>query len=320
MSNKQKTTDAQFKATDEIYNIARQEADLEIANLKQEIQAGRDDGFAIGSIKTNKVHRDFANFLDALMLYRTHKDKSYKKYGLTWDKFCEAVGYDRRQADRIISEVTPIFEAFSDNLPVLYGVTFNDIRWLGNNKSDKLSGFSEDGKSLIIGDEQIPATPEDITSYITHQKEVYQTELKEKDATITAQKKVLADNEKFKIAKEREIAKLEGKAKAKGLLPEEEGFLTKVEGLRLGFDGYLLKLDPERMEELSKHNDPAPTPRMRAAYLSALDYMKKQILIAFEVATELHGNAIMCPEAAWKPGMGTEIIPAKETSGKTPRR
>ena len=316
MSNKQKTTDAQFKAADEIYNIARQEANSEIANLKQEIQAGRDDGFAIGSIKTNKVHRDFANFLDALVLYRTHKDKTYKKHGLTWDKFCEAVGYDRRQADRIISEVAPIFEAFSDNLPVLYGVTFNDIRWLGKNKTDKLSGFSDDGKSLTIGNEQIPATPEDITAYITHQKENYQAELKEKDATINAQKKVLANNEKFKIAKEREIEKLEGQAKEKGLLPEEEGFLKKVEFLRTAFDGYLLQLDPHRMEELSKHNDPAPTPRMRAADLSALDYMKKQILIAFEVATELHGNAIMCPEEAWQPGMGAAIIPVKEISTK----
>jgi hypothetical protein len=31
----------------------------------------------------------------------------------------------------------------------------------------------------------------------------------------------------------------------------------------------------------------------------------------------MYGNAIMCPEAAWKPGMGAAITPAKELSKKS---
>lgn len=312
-----KNQNTDVKVSKEIYAIAKQEAEIEIAKLKQDIQAARDDGFAIGSIKTNKAHRDFCDFVDALVLYRVHKDKTYKKQGLSWDKFCEAAGYERRTADNIIAEVTPIFESFSENVSVLSGVTLNDIRWLGKNKPENFSGFSENGKELIFGEDKIPATPEDITAYVNHLKENYTKEKDEHKKSIAANERVLKDKQKLINNYSKEIATLQGKAKEKNLTPEEEGFLTMIEGLRLGFDGYMLKLDPERMEELSKHNDPPPTPRMRAAYLSSLDYMKKQILIAFEVATELYGNAIMCPEAAWKPGMGAAITPAKELSKKS---
>ncbi|ESP62834.1 hypothetical protein SMITH_215 [Smithella sp. ME-1] len=206
----------------DVYAIAKQEAEIEIAKLKQDIQAGRDDGFAIGSIKTNKAHRDFCNFLDALSLYKTHKDKTYKKTGLTWDKFCEAVGYDRRQADRIIAEVTPIFESFSDNLPVLYGVTLNDIRWLGKNKTGQLSGFSEDGTELIFGEDKIPATPEDITAYVNHQRETFKEELAEKESIITANKKVLADKEKLINGYAKDIARLQKDTPKSELTAEEQ--------------------------------------------------------------------------------------------------
>jgi hypothetical protein len=205
----------------EIYEIAKQEAEIEITKLKQDVQAGRDDGFAIGSIKTNKVHRDFCNFLDALTLYRTHKDKTYKKTGLTWDKFCEAAGYDRRTADNIIAEVTPIFEAFSENLPVLYGVTLNDIRWLGKNKPETLSGFDDDG-NLVIDGETIPGTCEDITAYITHQKEVYQADIAEKESIITANKKVLADKEKLINGYAKDIARLQKDMPESELTEEEQ--------------------------------------------------------------------------------------------------
>lgn len=210
------------KVSKEIYAIARQEADLEIEKLKQEVQAGRDDGFAIGSIKTNKAYRDYCNFMDALMLYRVHKNKTYKKNGLTWEKFCEAVGYARRTAEEIIDQVSPIFDSFTANFAVLSEVNLNDIRWLGKNKPADFAGFSEDGKYLIDGEERIPATPEDITAYV---KNLQETHKKEKDDAIEklkAKEKVLADKEKVINSYARDIARLERTVEKSELTEEEQ--------------------------------------------------------------------------------------------------
>lgn len=305
-SREERIPDAQVEASKQIYEIARQEANLEIAKLKGEIEAAKADGIAIGAIQANKAHRSFNDFFDALILYKAHKDKSYKKNGLTWEAFCEAAGYARRTAEDIISDIAPVMETFSGNIAAFSGVGLKQIRYLGKTKAADFAGFDDDG-NIVIGEERIPNTPEDILAYIDHQKEISQKAIEEKDLTVKAKDRVLKDKEKIIQKLHKNLEKLEGQAREKELTPEEDGFLKKVEKLRLGFDGYLLQLDPHRIEELFFEADPAPTPRMRAAYLSALDYMRKQILVAFDQATEMYGNAIMCPEAAWRPGMDSPL-------------
>ncbi|MCE5265700.1 MAG: hypothetical protein LLG97_19500 [Deltaproteobacteria bacterium] len=311
-----KVNNAEVEATKQIYEIARQEANQEIARLKGDMEAGKADGFALGFLEANKYHRASCEFTDALMLYRVKKTKDYKKAGYTWDGFCEAAGIERRTADRIVEDIAPIVGTFSDKLSVFSGLGLNEIRYLGKSNFGQLS-VSEDGNSLVIDGENVPATPAEILAYVNRQKEAHRAELTEKDETVKAKEKVLADKQKLLNKYSKDLAKLEGKAKQKELTPEEDGFLKKVDFFRTGFDGYLLQLDPDRIEELSFEADPAPTPRMRAAYLAALDYMKKQILVAYDKATEMYGNAIMCPEAAWKPGMGaalTAVEPAGQAS------
>ena len=41
------------------------------------------------------------------------------------------------------------------------------------------------------------------------------------------------------------------------------------------------------------------TPRMVAAYLTTLDYMRKQLLAAYDTAQDMYGSAAMSPEEAW---------------------
>ena len=305
MANKTKVTDAQVEAAKEIYEVARREADSEIAQLKEEVAASKDDGFSLGVIKANKAHRDYSNFLDAVVLYKTHKDKSYKKNGLTWEQFCEAAGYERKTADRIIADVAPVFDTFSDNCPVLAGVTLSDIRYLGKTKADILSGFDDEG-NLVVGDEKIPGTAEDIVAYIRHQKELHQTLLEEKDANLRTRDRLLKDKEDVIRKQARDLSKYERDAERRGLTPEEDAFIKKMENLRTAFDGfYMLDVDPDRMEELFRDN--SPTPRMRSVYLTTLDYMRKQILAAYDTATDRYGNPVMCPEEAWQPGMGAAL-------------
>ena len=320
MGNKQKTTDAQFKATDEIYNIARQEADLEMIRLKSEIGAEKEESRFEGILA--KINYDILHneFLKLAVLYQVKQSKEYKKGGKTWADFCDTHGYPVRTADQLIAEMRPLLQEFSAGTAGflgLLGLTLNKIRYLGKSIS---AGTVEIADGCLTYDGQkIPLTPEykdDIEAVIDQIAEEMDTLRKEKTLDAKAKDRVLQDKEKTIQKLNKNLEKLEGQAKEKGLLPEEDGFLKKVEFLRTAFDGYLLQLDPVRMEELSKHNDPAPTPRMRAAYLAALDYMKKQILVAFDQATEMYGNAIMCPEEAWQPGMGAAITPAKETSAK----
>ncbi|MEN6422387.1 MAG: hypothetical protein ABFD76_10620 [Smithella sp.] len=205
----------------DIYAIAKQEAEIEIAKLKQDVQASKEEGYSIGAIKANKAHRDYSNFLDALVLYKMKKSKDYRKAGLTWEKFCEEAGYARRTAEEIIDQVTPIFESFSANLPVLAGVNLNDIRWLGKNKPADFAGLSEDGKELIFGDDKIPATPEDITSYIKNLKENYTKEKEETEATLRTKERLLKDKEQTINKMEKEIMRLE-RTVPKAELTEEE--------------------------------------------------------------------------------------------------
>lgn len=309
MANKkatEKVTDAQFKAADEIYEIAKKESAAEVERLKATLEAEKEESRFEGILA--KIDYDIAHneFLKLLTLHRVKETKDYRKTGKTWVEFCEAHGYPQRTADRLLEEIRPLFEQFSAKMADLAGVTFNKIRLLGRSVSANLAEI-KDG-CLVYDDQVIPLDAEhkdEIEAVLDQLKDNAEKIRKDKDATIAAQKKVLAANEKFKITKEREIAMLEGKAREKGLTPTEEGFLNKIEKLRTGFDGYMLQLDPERVDELSR--DAEPTPRMRASYLAALDYMKKQILVAFDVATEMYGNAVMCPEAAWKPGMGAAL-------------
>ncbi|MCX5828733.1 MAG: hypothetical protein NTV58_12160 [Deltaproteobacteria bacterium] len=311
MANKpkeQKTTDAQYEAAKEIYNVAKKEGDVEIARLNSEIEAVREESRFEGIL--DKIDYDIAHneFLKVLTLYRVKQSKDYKKGGKTWDEFCDAHGYVRKTADRLIEELKPLFGQFSDKLSGLSGIGFNKIRLLGRSVSDNLSGI-DDG-CLIYGDQKIPLTPEykdEIEAVIDQIKDEAENAKKEQALDAKAKNRVLKEKEKTINKLHKALEVLEGQAKEKNLTPEEEGFMKKVDGLRFGFDGYLLQLDPERMEDLSFDTDPAPTPRMRAIYLASLDYMKKQILVAYERATEMYGNAIMCPEAAWKPGMGVAL-------------
>lgn len=320
MANKpkeQKVTDAQVEASKQIYDIARQEADVEIARLKSEIVVEKEESRFEGIL--DKIDYDIAHneFLKLLMLYRIKQTKEYKQGGKTWVEFCDAHGYPQRTADRLLEEIRPLFDNFSAKLADLAGITFNKIRLLGRSVSANLAEI-KDG-CLVYDDQLIPLDIEhkdEIEAVIDQIKDEAEKAKKEKSLEVKAKDRVLQDKEKTIQKLHKNLEKLEGRAREKGLTPAEEGFLKKVDFLRTGFDGYMLQLDPSRIEELGTEAE--PTPRMRAAYLAALDYMKKQILVAYETATEMYGNAVMCPEVAWKPGMGEalEKVPGVEKSSK----
>lgn len=143
MANKQKIKQEDVHKTEELIKVGREQVEAEVARLKTELEITIEEREAIGILKKTKTDRAYNDLIEAIVLYRMKESKAYKRLGFPWARFCELAGCDVKQADRIISDARPIFEAFSDNLSNLSGLDLNDIRLLGRSVSDNLSNLSE---------------------------------------------------------------------------------------------------------------------------------------------------------------------------------
>lgn len=282
------TLNSDVEATKQIYDIAREEADLEMTKLRATIEMDKEASFCLGAIKANKAYRDYSAFLDAVVLYRMHKSKEYKKAGLTWEEFCEAAGYPRRTAETIITDVAPFFAVFAQNLPVLAGINIHDIRWLGKIEAANAAALSEDGKTLIIGDDLIPATTEDIIAYINHQREIHQQAIEEKEATLSATKKVMADKEKLINKQELAIKRLEKRVDLSELTDEEQDAINLLSRVEMDF--------LQGMSDIKKQIKPheAPVIALRSYYMLLL-FINKWCTDEREALNETYREAEECP-------------------------
>ena len=130
-----------------------------------------------------------------------------------------------------------------------------------------------DAEAVEIGGERIPLDSdhrEDLQAAI---ETIIEEQAKTK-AEVVAQKKAF-DRVQTATHKEvqklqQQVDKLEGRAAVKGMTGEEDGYLNKVFTLRVGFDGYMLKME-SAFEELANRDH---TPREAAALISTLDYMR----------------------------------------------
>ncbi|MDR2018537.1 MAG: hypothetical protein LBQ00_06680 [Syntrophobacterales bacterium] len=288
----QKVTEEQFKVANEIYEAGKSVTENRIVELQQELEVNGDEREAIGILKKISLDRAHGDMVEAMILYKVKEDKSYRKAGLTWAGFCEATGREVRTVDRQLADLKPVFHAYSEQLSYLVKFPPTKIRALGRGLSDQPSDF--EGKTI-----------EDALAEV----ETLKKARKEQDEELAAQKKaherVQEDTHKTITKLEKELARHEKAAESRGLTSEEDAFLKQMEFLRAGFDGYMLRVDPETINDLRTDEEEAePTARMIAAYLTTIDYMRKQILTAFDAAVTLYGDPVMCPESAWHPGMG----------------
>ncbi|QSV44911.1 hypothetical protein [Geobacter benzoatilyticus] len=284
-------------AAHEIYEVRRAESEKELSAQREEMEAVRQESFAMGAIKAIDANIAYNEFLKVITIYRIKQQKDYKFGGMTWDEFCEANGIARRTIDRIIEEVRPVFEAFSANLADLCGMPLSKIRQLGNSVSANLAEIQDN--AIIYGDETIPITPDhcdEIQALIDRINE----DLEQKNAAVEEAKKSLATTDRVLAGKEKKLneyekklARMEEEAASKGLSLDEEDFQKKIENLKMSFDGYLLRVDPA--SNIFAHYKEV-TPRMRAALISFLHYIQMQALSAYDTAVTTHGDPVMNPE------------------------
>ncbi len=221
MANKPKTerpTDAQVEAAKEIYEVARRDADAEIQKMKIDLDAAKEDYEAIGFIKCADMDIEFKKLMKYLTIYKILKAKDYRKAGMTKEQFLDAIGEPYKTTDRVLDDVAPIYEAFSDKMSNFFGLKFNEIKLLGKTKLDKMSNF--EGEYIIYKGEKIHISESPIV--IRRIEDDTKKQLEDKDAEINAQKRTLALKADAIKKMEREIKRLEKTVEVSDLSPEDQ--------------------------------------------------------------------------------------------------
>lgn len=287
------TKPAEVIAANEIYQVAQQQANAEMAALREEVEAIRQESQAMGALQAIETTIAFQEMLKAITLHRIKQSKEYKKGGLTWVDFCESLGLSWRTVDQMLEDIRPVIDTFSAKIADFSGMPFNKIRMLGKQISANLAEIQNN--CLIYGDESIPLTPEyrdDIQALIERIGEEAKEKLEETQAQLSAKDKVLKSKQDLLNKQERELNKYERQAAAKGLTPDEDAFLQLMSNKKTSFDGYMLSTDPDFVMERAGEI----TPRMRSALISTLHYMKMQILAAYDTAVMNYGSPDLNPE------------------------
>jgi transcriptional regulator with XRE-family HTH domain len=293
----------------ELTEVMKRESEKNVAQVQYEKEEAIANIYEMsGKIKAASFNKAQSEFLELLMLKQVKDAKEYReKFGMTWEQFCNHVGVNRRTIDNILIDLKPFKVEFLAKFANFAGFPINKIKYL---EEPILAGVAKiEGNEIVCMGERIPFEweyREDFQELLNKLQEEHKAQIEERDADLRTKDRLLKDKENVIRKQARDLSKYEKSAETKGLTPEEDAYLQRMENLRTAFDGfYMFEVDPEVMTELWSDND--PTPRMRAAYLSTLDYMRKQILAAYDIATVRYGNPIMCPEEGWSPGMGAAL-------------
>jgi transcriptional regulator with XRE-family HTH domain len=297
----QKPTDESIAIVDRAVKMATEAKDGEIARLQEKLSLSPWIFETVGKIKSMMFSEEQAKLFKILFLKRARESKDYRvAFGMTWEQFCKHVGVSDRTADDWLKDLEPLTAAFSAKFADFSGCDFNKIKYLAKAVSANIAEIR--GESLVYQGEEIPLTPEhkdEIQALLEKLEESYKAQLEEKGAVIRTKEKLIQSQGDLIHRQEKTISKFEREAAKQGVTLQEDAFAKKVENLKIGFDGYMLSLDPDRIEELLPKNK--PTPRMISAYISALKYMKMQICAAHDAAIESYADPSMVPDDEWQP-------------------
>lgn len=296
------------EASQEIYNVAKMEAETQLTAMRGEMDAVRVESQAAGALQAIDTTIAFQELLKAITLQRIKQNKEYKTGGMTWDEFCESLGLARRTVDLMLEDIKPVMDTFSAKIADFSGMPFSKIRLLGKTISANLAEIQDN--CLVYGDESIPLTPEyrdDIQALIERINEEAKEQVETLEATVSAKDKVLKSKGDVINKMERELKKFEKDAAAKGLTLDEDAFLQLMANKSTSFDGYMLSMDPDFVMERAGDI----TPRMRAALISTLHNMKMLVLAAYDTAVMNYGSPGLNPEVleefeAWEKAQGQQ--------------
>lgn len=282
------TKNADVEAANEIYNVAREQADQEIAELKENLGRVHSVGVMAGRVQAYKTMQLLSEFLTFKQIAQIIDSGDYKLIpGVTSiDSYFEKLGIKGSTGYNNL-KIARTLEAEEVQLLERVGFTRRDLLGYASLPEEKRLEIKE-GKVINLES----ASREEIRDLIEQVVVETRQTREEADATIKAKDKVLKDKETLLNKQARELAKFEKEAEAKGLTPDEDAFLQQMENFRISFDGYMNRLDP--VDAFCEYDE--VTPRMRAALISALHYMRMEVLAGYDTAITTHGNPAMNPE------------------------
>jgi rubrerythrin len=256
-----------------------------------------------GKIKSMMFTESQARCFKVLFLKKVKESKDYREvYGMTWEQFCEHININRRRADEWLEDIAPLTVEFSALFASFSGYDLNKIKYLAMAKVAESANFTD--TSIIYNGEEIPLTPEhkdEIQAVFEDIKDELKKLKEEHELDRRTYERRLDDGRKHNQKLEHVLSQFEKEAERHGLSLEDDAFLKQMELRRQGFDGYMMRVDPSNFVDAKEKGEFSP--RMVASYLSTLDYMRKQILAAYDTAIQVYGNPVIAPEKAWHPGM-----------------
>ena len=246
----------------------------------------------IGQIKAADMLGKFANVSSLVWLRQMKESKVYRDLPgfKTWEDFCNYIGLSRQKVDLDLQNLATFGEEFLLTVSSL-SVGYRDLRKLRHLTHD--GSIMIDAEAIEVGGERVPLAPE----YKEDLQALIERVLDEKNKALAdankANDRLLEEKGKTIQARDKEIEELKVKAAAKKMTLNEAGFLQAMNRLRLCFDDdYMPEVNPETaMADL-----PEVTPRMRAALISTIDYMKMEISATYDAAINLYGNPALIPE------------------------
>lgn len=251
--------DVNVEAMNAAVDMATREAETKLARMEAEIEAIREESRALGILQKISYDNAHNELLKYAMLYQIKQSKEYKKDGMTWEQFCEAAGENVRNVHRVLKDLKPVYDRFSDNLSCFLSVPLNKIRYLGKEFSDNLSE-NKDGH-LILGEEKIPLTPDNkdeieaaIDTLIESHKKEKQTLKKQVKRYKNQSDKVVAEEVKGLTAERdalvKEVARLKEFDPAEKDISWAEAYLAELKDLVAQFEvGVRRMVMDERLHE-----------------------------------------------------------------------
>ena len=206
-----------------------------------------------------------------ILLYKVKKRKSYKEQGMTWEDFCNVIGESTRTVDRNLKELQPVINNFLDASQKMLGMELPRVKLLARSLNEHSDITTGEG-SLIVNGETIPfdedhkADIEQLIDDLIYEKK----EAKKKQNQAAKEHKLALERKDTVIQKLRDnIKKYEVEIKETQCTPEELSCLKDLDTCKKTIEGITGRLMPGNF--LSNET----TPKMKAAYMSILAYMKR---------------------------------------------
>jgi len=278
------------------------EAALEVVKMEQlredqvkQAQSERERQIAecyqfVGRLQANHLSQKFLTVSNLVWLNQIKKNKIYKGMtdGGTWPAFCNHLGFSDKKIDEDLQNLATFGEEFLLTVSS-FSLGYRDLRKLRQLSHD--GAVTIDAEFMVIGDERIPLDAdhkEELQTAIETLVEQQAAMQQEFEAQKKAFSRVQTDTHKSLTRLQKDLAKLEKDAEAKGLTPAEDAFIQKCDNARLTIDGFLNQFDPSI--------NPLPedaTPRMKATLMHTLAWFKRCIIASFDTANDVYGEPEM---------------------------